>query len=528
VKKNQVYTLSFKVRRTEGDGETKLGLAGADARHGWRSLGLHQVIDVGRGWKKYTYSFSAADDSDKAQFQLTRFKVGTYEVDDLSFQTGAKSSFDASCRLEEGTIPVVKTGGYAPPPAIADFYQFLYDTEQSYWVGMYRYLKDELNVRSVVSGTQLNYSPSQIQAQLDYIDSHSYWCHPRDVGPNWRIVNEPMVQSMSCIRGLAAQRGLGKPYTVSEYNHPFPNQYGAEGQPMLRAYGRLQGWDGVFEYTYNHEPGFEPDRNTYFFSMIARTDVLAHMPACAAIFLRGDVQEAKTTLVAATDYPAWFDRLVRTRAVAATIATAGFDARQTLLHKTAVDLSGRQGTDPAGVPQIPDDQKVLVSDTGELTWNVEQPGAGYWTVNTPNTKLFTGFPQGRTIELGGVTLAIGKTRLDWATVSLVSRHATGFGQSGRPANILLAATALAENKGMAFQPASKGTVALSDWGHGPVCVEGVPATITLPADRARVQCFALDPRGNRKKPVAVEKSGSGAKIVLKPEYETVWYEIDVK
>ena len=58
---------------------------------------------------------------------------------------------------------------------------------------------------------------------------------------------------MSTIQDLASQRVLGKPYTVSEYNHPFPNQYGAEGQPMLCAYGRLQGWDGVFQYTYNHD-----------------------------------------------------------------------------------------------------------------------------------------------------------------------------------------------------------------------------------------------------------------------------------
>jgi hypothetical protein len=78
-------------------------------------------------------------------------------------------------------------------------------------------------------------------------------------------------------------------------------------------------------------------------------------------------------------------------------------------------------------------QKVFTSDTGELTWNLEQPEAGYLAVNTPNTKLFTGYPKGRTVALGGVQLSIGKTRLDWATVSLVSRNATGFGESGRAA-----------------------------------------------------------------------------------------------
>ena len=289
VKKDRPYTLSFRIRRTLGAGNTQLGMAVADAVGGWRSLGLHRKLDIGSAWKTFSFSFAAGDDSDKAQFQLTRFKIGTYELDDLSFQSGAKSDFDTTKRLEDGDIPVVKTTGYAPQQAVHDFYEFLVDTERRYWVGLSNYLKNELKVKPVISGTQLGYSPPFVQAQLDYVDNHSYWCHPSPVNPDWRIVNKPMVNSMASIRGLAGQRVLGKAYTVSEYNHPFPNQYGAEGQPILRAYGRLQGWDGVFEYTYHHRLNFQPQRNSYFFHIIARTDVLAHFPACAAIYLRGDV-----------------------------------------------------------------------------------------------------------------------------------------------------------------------------------------------------------------------------------------------
>jgi len=163
-----------------------------------------------------------------------------------------------------------------------------------------------------------------------------------------------------------------------------------------------------------------------------------------------------------------------------------------------------------------------------LSLNIESPQAGYWTVNTSNTKVFTGFPRDRPIDLGGVTLAIGKTRLGWATVSLVSRHATGFGESGKPANILLAATGLAENRGMAIEQVTPQEITLRDWGTGPTCVEGVPATITLPAAPAGIRCFALDPSGNRKQSVPVATGdGGGAKIVLKPEYKTIWYEIEV-
>ena len=529
VKKDRPYTLSFKVRRAKGPGNVTLGMAIADTVKGWRSLGPHQKLSVGSAWKKLSFSFIAADDSDKAQFQLTRFKVGTYELDALSFQSGAKSDFDTTKRLEDGTIPTVKVSAYAPREAVRDFCRFLIDTEQSYWVGLSDYLKDELKVRPVISGTQLGYSPPFIQAKLDYVDSHSYWCHPSPVNPDWRIRNLPMVNSMSCIRGLAGQRVLGKAYTVSEYNHPFPNQYGAEGQPMLRAYGRLQGWGGVFEYNYHHRLNFQPDWNSYFFHIIARTDVLAHLPACAAVYLRGDVREAGSTVIGAMDEATYLDRLAGSKAVRAGIDSVGFDSRLSLIHKTAVDLTGKQGTDPATVKEIPDDQKIFISDTGELTWNVEQPAAGHFTINTANTKLFTGFPKGRTITLGDVTLAIGKTRLDWATVSLVSRKATGFGESDRPANILLAATGVSQNTGMKIKQVSDTTITLTDWGQAPVLAEGIPAVVTLPANPARLHCFALDPSGNRKQEIPVEKGETGgSKIVLKPEYQTVWYELDVR
>lgn len=437
---------------------------------------------------------------------------------------------DLKGHLDYGDIPPVKNGEKVSNQKMRDFYQFLFDTEQNYWLGMYNYLKNDLKVKSIVSGTQVGYSPPFIQAQLDYVDSHSYWCHPQLVGPEWKIRNESMVNyPTSCtILQLANQRVWGKPYTVSEYNHPFPNQYGAEGQPMLRAYGRLQGWDGVFQYTYNHRLDFEPKAMTYFFDMIARTDVLVHMPACAAIFLRGDVHESKNSVIGSIDFSEYFNRLVTKRNIGIGINSLGFNSLLPLLHKTAVNTTGKVVSALDTVHKISDGQNVFISDTGELTWNIEQPGAGYWTVNTSNTKLFTGFPKERKIKIGNITLSIGKTRLGWATISLTSKNATGFGESDKPANILLAATGLVENKGMTIEHVSNNEIRLSDWGKGPICVEGIPAEITLPANSLRTKCYALDPFGARKKEIPVVSSEEGIKIAIDPKYKTVWYEVEIK
>lgn len=529
LRRDEPYTLSFRIRRTDGTGKARLGLAVAEAAGGWRSLGLHQTLVVGGEWQTVSRAFVAGDDSSKAQLQVTRFKTGTYEIADLSFQHGMAKGFDPASRIEDGTVAPLKSHDAPSLQARLDFCRFLFDTERAYWTELADYLRQELGVRVPISGTQLGYSPPAVQAELDYVDNHSYWCHPSPVSPAWEIRNESMVSSLACIRGLAAQRVLGKPYTVSEYNHPFPNQYGAEGQPMLRAYGRLQGWDGVFEYTYNHRSDFEPTANTYFFSMIARTDVLAHIPACAAIYLRGDVREATTTVVGSLSPTAYLERLATRKAVSVDLAAVGLDSRLGLVHKTAMDLTGTLGTAPGNVPAIPAGQKVLVSDTGELTWNVEDPGAGFFVVNTPNTKLFTGFPKGRTVAMGNVTLAVGETRLNWATVSLVSRRGTGFGGEDRPASILLAATGLMENRNMETEDLGNHRIRLREpWGEPSVWVEGVPATVQLPASPARVRWFALDPAGERKQELPVEAAAGGTRLVLKPEYQTVWYEIAIR
>ena len=116
----------------------------------------------------------------------------------------------------------------------------------------------------LVSGTQLSYSPVHVQAGLDYIDAHAYWKHPHFPGRpwdpnNWYVENVAMVNSPGgTLTSLAARRVAGMAYTVSEYNHPAPNSYAAEGFPMIAALAAHQAWDGMFSFTYSHNTEFEP------------------------------------------------------------------------------------------------------------------------------------------------------------------------------------------------------------------------------------------------------------------------------
>ena len=444
-----------------------------------------------------------------------------------------------------------------------DFIRFVLDTEEKYVAEMCALIHGELGCAAPVTGTQVTYTPLWPELAADYLDAHEYWCHPWPINAEWKILDYPQVNhpEANCVSWLTARAAAGLPYTVSEYNNPYPNRYGTEGQLLLHAYGAFQDWDGIFAYSYDNRADGEPDHVEYFFSLVARTDVLAHFPACAALFLRGDVSPARATVTASSTREDWIRRF--SDAAKRDIALAHpwddtFDASGGALPYS-LGLSKGLRLLPVNCPTVqppdaptvkpPNCQTVkpsngstvqrfngrTESDTGELVWDVSLEGGGYVAVSTENVKVFTGFVRGRVFDLGGVRLKIGHTEGDWATVSLVSHDATGFGGDGRAARILLAATGRANNGGAVFtelerNEAGEAIIASrgDDWGKGPFEVEGVSAEITLPALAARTRCWALDGRGCRLKEVPVCADAEGrAVIAVGPDYRTVWYEIAV-
>jgi hypothetical protein len=556
VKKGQLYTLSFAIRSAK-PGTVRVNCM--MAHDPWQRLGLDAQIDVGPQWRQVRETFFADRDDSPARVTFTSFKPGTYELADVSLRPGGTFGLEKGQTLEDDTVPVPRRSqAHLTEAARADFADFLWETERDYWWGMYRFLKEELKVQSLVAGTQLGWSPVHIQGGLDYIDAHSYWQHPRFPGrpwdpANWTVNNSALVNSPpGTLGGLANRRVLGMAYTVSEYNHPEPNQYAAEGFPMIAALGAFQSWDAIYSFAYSHNADFEPRRITSFFDIKSVTPKLVHMPACAAMFLRGDVSPARRWLAVPLDLQTERKR-VREELSARRLSAAdfGLDSRYCLLHGVGVDIgravvrtaaradvatqssyparaaavSAGSGTAPLPSP-LPGELKQFRSDTGQILWDVSQPSAGYFLVDTPRSKLFTGFVRGRSFELGNVKLKIGPTRLDWATISMVCIDGQGFDKPGR---ILIAATGLAQNTGAKLEELPGGNVTLSNrWGSEPVLCEGVPAEITLPLAASRVQLFALDESGNRRDRIAVAEKDGRAVLSLDARHATLWYEVVVR
>jgi len=419
-----------------------------------------------------------------------------------------------------------------PTPLLRDWLQFLWDTERAYWLEMANYIKRDLGYKGIVFGTIVGCSTPHLMAQLDTVDGHAYWMHPEFPGAawdfnNWFVRNAPMVNSDdTTLRRLAQHRVWGKPYTVTEYDHPAPNQYAAEGLPLLAAHGALQDWDGLFAFDYGGSDG--EGRIGAFFEQRTHPAKWALMRACAALFLRADVRPAQRLVCAPFPREAEMDALRQVWAWGLPDGRfAGLDGKAATMHRLATAL------EPAQVPRdalrpdaitIPDRRRV--SDTGELIWDRTQAGRGYFVVRAKRSKMAVGFIGGRTLDLGD------KFRLQVQDAPL-----GGFGvvaltvlQEKPVWRALMTTVSAAENTGWNLRDLGEGRITLGNqWGDAPTRVAVPTATLTLPYPATRVRVWALGEDGKRARALKPTHVGNDrAAIELSPQHRTLWYEVEAR
>ncbi len=161
-------------------------------------------------------------------------------------------------------VPLLRdwaTGAQSQPVRFLIEAAFYEEIERDYFDDMERYIKQTLGSKSLVIGTADHHHDSSgyptllSMNSMDIIDGHDYWEHPEDLSVTKKapMVNDPL---QSAVVRLSRSAIAGKPYTVSEMNEPFPNDYASEGIPILAAYGAFQDRDGIFWYTF--EPKIDP------------------------------------------------------------------------------------------------------------------------------------------------------------------------------------------------------------------------------------------------------------------------------
>ena len=166
----------------------------------------------------------------------------------------------------------------------------------------------------------------------------------RGIRNDWYVDNVALVNSPGgTLAGLAARRVAGMAYTVSEYNHPEPNQYAAEGFPDDRRLRRVPGVGRHLQLRLLPQRRLRAAADRQLLRHQGR-----HRPAGPHAGLRGDVpprrrgpgQDDGAGAAVAPGRNGQAPRDAQ-RLHSLTTSQFGLDPRLSLLHAIALDLSGR-------------------------------------------------------------------------------------------------------------------------------------------------------------------------------------------
>ena len=434
---------------------------------------------------------------------------------------------------EDELIPRLTKNDFAAAPKKRFHLEaaFYMELENNYFQKMYSYLKEELGLRALVVGTsdhnhgKTGYPLLTSTSQMDIVDGHVYWQHPQyltDPENNRRtfsIKNTPMVNEPfnSTVVQLSRSAVAGKPYTVSETNHPFPNEFACEGIPILAAYSAFHDWDGIFFYTFEHKDPKEWDAKMPGHFEIRPDPVrMTNLAAGALMFLRGDVRTALTTIPRSYTIEQVREG-IRSPYSESPYFTPGFSPSIPLRHATRiVGFDNQAGEYPKTSSDSP-----AVSDTNELAWHYSEQEKGLVTVETEKSQALIGFVKGHNKALKNLSATIEN---EFCSIVLTSLDDRPISSSE---SLLLVASARSANAGMIW---NEKRTSLSDWGSAPTVIEPVKGKVILRnlEPLQQIEIIPLDGAGKALENSVSAHSVKGDFVLQVGQPATVWYLVRIQ
>jgi hypothetical protein len=183
---------------------------------------------------------------------------------DEKWREWLKKKYGPDANVKDGR-PIYKFKYMHPPEKIKDVEDFYTDLEKKYFEDMISFLKKDTNIKVPITGLGGYSNIQDIKAEdgCNFIDRHGYWDHPKFPDKPWdlndfRIENNSLLQNAGAdmINGLIADSReatrCSKPFTMTEWNQCYPNQYAYEMPLILASVGIKEGWDGLFEFAFSH------------------------------------------------------------------------------------------------------------------------------------------------------------------------------------------------------------------------------------------------------------------------------------
>ncbi len=510
----QFYTLRYRAR---ADAPRSMWVGVLQSHEPWGLLGVARTEGVGSEWAEQAIGFTAASDETNSR---VCFGIGgspeSVELGAVRLQPGGIDGLRAEESIDKGTVQLFAP--YETAARAQDRIRFLADEERSYFDGMRSFLKADLRCRSLVTGTSV-FGPAGLhgQAGMDYVDAHAYWQHPHFPGRPWDAKDWTVEQKAMCERpdesplfNLAASRVDGKPFTVSEYNHPAPNDAQAECVPMISTFAAAQDWDGVWLFACRYPTNAaERAASPGFFDVAGNPAKEGFLAAGAGAFRDGGVAsliDARIIPIAESSRDGGALGELQGRYGLDLFGVASSRDRKPLLRadvlraRLAVSLDGKRlETGSPGASRDPDRTAVR--------WNATN---GYWAAGR-GVLAWAGRARGFDAASGLSLKSPG-----FAAVMVTAMDGEPFSRTRR---VLVTACGRSENTGMTFS-SDRRTVG-DGWGRAPTLIEPVDASIRLPSLASGAwTCSPLGPDGA---PAGRFPFDPSKPLDLKPAHRTIWY-----
>ncbi len=487
-------------------------------------LGAAQAGKLGKLPPSYLYQLEAL---------WNRWLKQKYETTDAMLAAWARHpsmTLEPGQTLEDRSVPLAQID----PVAVSgrDYTAFLMDIEHSYAQRMRGLIRDKLGARAPLTCSQASFGGLggmvREVTNSDFVDMHAYWNHPDFPGAwdnkSWTMPNTAMVRDGNGgqLAMLAMHRVAGLPFTVTEYNHPEPNEFAEEGLPMVAAFGAMQDWDGIFLFDYNAaRENWKSNRLKGFFNIDSNPGVMAFVPAAARLFLRNDVGAAplRTLDAPASHAKELAATFTRVREYAAVDLWKSLQVPKTasLTSRLAIDFGDQYdalrlgpGPDPAAA-------------ASNISWQSSPAEHALFTVNALRSKAVIGFAGGTTTQVGDFRVEMAPTANNFVTLVLSARDGTSTTDAQ---SLILTLGGKVANLDMGWNQAH--TSVGDQWGKGPVQAEGIPATIAFHTSHHEVSVWALDATGARAMSIPATLQNGEVRFQVGPRYQTMWYEIAVQ
>lgn len=534
--------------------EIRAGLAnGATGQVAWRvgqdrdpwGTAGSRTLTVTNQWQKVRWGFTATvGAAASGRFGLWLENAGgPVYVRGASLRQAGLRGLDDGESLESGNIAMPNGLQPGTEARTDDFIRFLAERDRVYSQSLLAGVRASVDSLAPVTGTQQEFSglmSIDSQAGLDYFDKHWYVDHyafPNVAwdGRDWRFRDiSNLATGLEVFLQAATARPHGFPYTVSEFNQPWPNTYAAEMNPTFSVFAAFQDWDALMHFAYAHGRGWD-DGVPSGFNLNGDWTKYPNVGQSAWLFRSGAIEAGREPI----DLPAPLGQRIRYTRERRTggfnaffTATGQYDPRNAVIHPVRLrpDLDGPLPEAAQAPVTFP-----ATSDTGQMTYDL--PGK-LFLVHAPLAAGVFGFVGKARVTAGALDVELAEGARGTANILLTALDGYPIGESRRmllsnPGYTLRTLPGSNPPEPQPIVPYGAGYYTLKpdvpnkpsgnlNGGVGPAWMERVEAIVQVRTAAPGMVVYPLRPNGERMEPLDLEKTDEGYRVRLSAD--TPWYE----